>query len=174
MKPSLCTPVSLPILLLLIALGIGILAPAHATTTLNRAGLVIRLSDEAIITRCVSFSEAQISGAVLLERAEVTIEVLNDPAMGFFVCGIAGVGCPASNCMCAYPDATWGYWLRQTSGWRSSPVGASSRTVRPGDVDGWLWGQPSSSNAAPLPDLSFTAICGPAAQWQVWLPLIRR
>lgn len=161
-------------LLFFTALGVSLLAPAHAETALQQAGLVVRLSADEVVTRCVSFSETQISGATLLRRSALELEVLESPSMGLFVCAIAGVGCAASNCMCAYPTATWGYWLREDSGWRSSPVGASGRTVRPGDVDGWVWGQPSGGNATPLPNLSFGQICGHNEQWRVWLPLVRR
>ncbi|PDW04985.1 hypothetical protein [Candidatus Viridilinea mediisalina] len=173
MKPSL-----LPlILLLLTVLGASLLVPVHAEAPRHQAGLVVRLNAAEVITRCVSFHEAQISGATLLQRSGLELEVLESPGMGLFVCGIAGVGCAVSNCMCAYPEATWGYWLRQESGWRSSPVGASGRTVRPGDVDGWVWGRPNGSSAGPLPDVSFGQICAPEeaeAQWRVWLPLVRR
>lgn len=138
-------------------------APPH------RAGLVVRLSADEVMTRCVAFDEEQISGAALLERSGLELETTTDPSFGVFVCGIAGVGCPANDCFCATPSY-WQYWLLQETGWRSSPVGASTRTVSDGAVDGWLW--TSSAGAAALPALTFGEICPAASLKNLWLPLV--
>lgn len=154
-------------LFLLAMLAAAVAAPASGQP-LRRAGLVVQLGDSETITRCVSFSEGQISGAALLERSGLELATVSDPGLGMFVCGIAGVGCSANDCLCAYPPVYWQYWLRQDGGWRFSPVGASGRVVSDGSVDGWVWG---GVTTAP-PDLAFSEICSTAVEY--WLPLVVR
>lgn len=136
---------------------------------LHQAALVVR-SGDAVLTRCVSFNSESITGAELLERSGLHVELTHDPGMGSFVCQIEATGCPAENCMCAYPPDYWRYWLRLNDAWQSSPVGASNRRLRHGDVDGWTWG---GSSVAP-PPLTFAAVCpADAPPYQVYLPLIQ-
>ncbi len=136
----------------------------------NRAALVVRLGDQSVLTRCVTFSAEQITGEELLERSGLDVVLTRDPGMGAFVCKIDRDGCPAENCLCAYPPDYWHYWLRLNDAWQSSPVGASNRRLRHGDVDGWTWG---GSSVAP-PPLTFADVCpADAPLYQVYLPLIQ-
>ncbi len=135
----------------------------------NRAGLVVRLDADTVLTRCVSFAEQRISGVVLLERSGLEVETIFDSGLGAFVCQIDRVGCPAENCLCAFPPDFWVYAQRVNAEWQSSPVGASTRTLTDGDMDGWVWG---SSGA--LPDLDFTDVCptDEPERSSVYLPLV--
>ncbi|NTV62782.1 MAG: hypothetical protein HGA65_04500 [Oscillochloris sp.] len=160
------------ILIVVLAAAAAAAIPARAADPpLYHAGLVVRLSADQVLTRCVAFDELQISGAALLERSGLALETITDPALGASVCQIADVGCPASQCFCAYPPAYWQYWLQQDSSWRFSSVGASTRMLADGAVDGWIWG---GAGAAPLPALEFDQICLETSENQLWLPLIER
>lgn len=156
-------------LILVLVAATAALPAQAADASPHRAGLVVRLSADEVLTRCVAFGEEQISGAALLDRSGLELETVTDRSLGMFVCGIAGVGCPADDCFCATPSY-WQYWLLQETGWRSSPVGASTRTVSDGAVDGWLW--PGSADAAVLPELAFGEICPAASPKNLWLPLV--
>ncbi|MCS6880247.1 MAG: hypothetical protein RMK84_06210 [Oscillochloridaceae bacterium] len=157
--------------LLLIALAVPPPAtPSAGASRQNRAGLIVQTGDGEAITRCVSFEEPQISGLALLERSGVPFAVVNDERYGAFICGIAGVGCPAERCLCAYPPRYWQYWLLERNGWRVSPVGASGRVVRDGDVDGWVWLREADG---PRFDERFGNPCQTTTNWRVYVPLVR-
>ncbi len=162
-------PARLALMLLLAAL----LLPGSRlqADTLNYAGLVVRLGDQSVLTRCVAFSEAEISGIDLLQRSGLQLDISIDPALGSFVCMIEGEGCAAANCLCAFPPTYWRYWLRANEDWQAAPVGADSRVVQDGDVDGWTWGAgPTDQTDAP-PLLAFTDIC--SVQTIIYLPIIQ-
>ena len=126
--------------------------------TRNQAGLVIVHGDGRVTTRCVTFEEGSISGLALLQRSGLSLDA-SSGAGGVKVCRIEGEGCPASDCFCqckGSPCVYWNYFYRSQGGaWAYSPLGAAGRTVQPGDVDGWVWGDGSS----PPPDVDLTAIC---------------
>lgn len=156
--------------LLLIALAVLPSAmPLTGTARQNRAGLIVQTGDGEVITRCVSFAEAQISGLALLERSGLPFASVNDERYGAFICGIAGVGCPADRCLCEYPPRYWQYWLRERTGWRVSPVGASGRVVRDGDVDGWVW---FDGRDSPAFDERFGNPCEVQTDRRMYLPLV--
>lgn len=141
-----------------------------------QAGLIVQLSPDEVITQCVSFAEAQISGLDLLKRsglevASVEVASVDDERYGAFICGIAGVGCPAERCLCAYPPRYWQYWLLGRTGWQVSPVGASGRIVRDGDVDGWIW---RSGMDDMVFDQRFSDPCVGDTSQRVYLPLVQR
>ncbi len=122
----------------------------------HHAGLVVDFSDGTVITRCVGFDEATISGYELLLRSGLTLEVaVSGP--GAAVCSIEGTGCPASDCFCHFPPDYWSYWHLEAGSWHYSDVGASGYAVEDGAVDGWIWGDAS----APPQVIPFEAICAP-------------
>ena len=59
---------------------------------------------------------------------------------GGFVCGIDGLPA-APECSPSTPDGFrfWNYWTGGAT-WSSAPVGAGSRVLHQGDVDGWVFG----------------------------------
>ena len=125
----------------------------------NRAGLIVVHGDGHVITRCVTFDEAQISGVTLLQRSGLSVLANNGP-MGSAVCTVNGEGCPASDCFCQCknsPCAYWNYFHRNADGsWAYSGMGAVVWMLNDGDVDGWVWGDGS----VPPPTLTFDIICG--------------
>ncbi|GEM_PF-1331275 len=158
--------------LLLVTLAIPSPAIPHSgPTRQNQAGLIVRTGPNEVVSQCVSFDEEWISGLALLERSGLPFAAVNDERYGAFICGIADVGCPADRCLCAYPPRYWQYWLLERGGWQISPVGASSRVVRDGDVDGWIW---SNGADGPVFDERFGNPCQAAADRRVYLPLVSR
>jgi hypothetical protein len=161
------TRLALPLLLLSLILPISAIspAPAWAQATGNQAGLVVVYGDGRVITRCVAFSEPQISGADLLFRSGLSIVVEAGP-LGLTVCSLNGEGCPSTDCFCechGTPCVYWNYYYGNPDGsWTYAYVGAASRQIANGDVDAWLWGE---SSTLP-PSLTFEAICDQASLGQ--------
>ncbi len=148
---------ALPLLLFVLLTGSPVLAQGGE----NQAGLVIVQSDGRVVTRCVSFSDPQISGLALLERSGLAFSSDAGP-VGARVCSINGDGCPASDCWCqckGVPCAYWNYYARNPDGsWAYAGIGAAMRQLGNGDVDGWVWGDGSILP----PVMSFEAICSAA------------
>jgi hypothetical protein len=128
----------------------------------NRAGVVVRLSDDEVETKCVVFEEEQITGYEALRRSGLPVLAGFD-AQGGTVCQISDVGCPADNCFCQCkggPECTyWSYWHRLDESWQYALVGATAFQVSDKDVEGWSWGPGSVSQAIEPPDLTFDDIC---------------
>lgn len=124
----------------------------------NRAGLVVVHGDGRTVTRCVSFAEPELTGFGLLQRSGLGVLTESGP-MGSTICSIDGEGCPSLDCWCeckGTPCAYWNYFYRSAAGaWNYSGAGAAMRTLRNGDVDGWVWGDGSQVP----PAVSFEAIC---------------
>jgi len=145
----------------LFLIGLAV-SPAVAQVRDNQAGLVVVHSDGRVLTRCVSFSEEQITGLTLLQRSGLSFASASGP-LGNTVCALDGEGCPASDCFCeckGTPCVYWAYFLGSPEGgWVYANVGASMRQVHDGDVDAWVWGD---GRQLP-PPMSFEAICGGAS-----------
>jgi LPXTG-motif cell wall-anchored protein len=153
--------------LLVILFGIAWYAPVIAQTPVaapNKAGLVIVHEDGSVVSRCVGFPAASISGYDLLvrggfaPRSEVT-------SMGASVCSLDGQGCAAGqDCFCqckSSPCIYWTYWQLLPDGWRYSNAGATSGQVHNGDMQAWVWGEskPNAPAANAPPPLTFADIC---------------
>jgi hypothetical protein len=128
--------------LLLVLVHLALLAgPAEAQRP-NGAGLVIQHGDGTLVYAYVQFEEEEISGIDLLTRSGIAATIAPFGGLGGGVCAINGEGCPADNCWCesySNPAYYWHYYVLDTGGWVELPLGASSRTLRDGDVDGWSW-----------------------------------
>ncbi len=139
-------------------LTLTLVSPAPAPTqaqTGNRVALVVRFDDDTVVTRCITFSAAQISGYEVLERSGLAI-VTDFSGMGASICKIADTGCPADNCFCKSPPNYWSYWRLEGETWVYAQAGASGHQVGNGAVEGWSWGP-----AVPPPVISFDEICTP-------------
>lgn len=132
----------------------------------NQAALVVRLDDERVETRCVSFAEETLSGQALLERSGLAY-VVDATSAGVFVCSVEDQGCPASDCRCqcrGEPCVYWSYWRLREGEWQYASVGATLTEVRDGDVQGWSWGPGSVTAAIAPPAVTFEEVCAaPAA-----------
>lgn len=129
---------------------------------INKAALVIRHDDQSVQTACVEFSEPEINGLELLQNSGFDMQ-LDVQGLGAAVCSIGQTGCPADDCWCQCKGGGeciyWSYWLRLSGQWQYSQGGASTFTVRDGDVQGWSWGPGAVNAALPPPVVSFDEVC---------------
>ena len=128
----------------------------------NQAALVVRYGDGTIWTGCVTFAEAEITGLELLQRAGLEV-VYARGGTGDLLCKIGPEGCDNPNqCLCKCSGAEcayWSYWHQQDGQWQYSVVGASSYRVKPGTIDGWVWGTGTTADAPRPPALRFEQLC---------------
>jgi len=146
--------------LLVCSLLIFVATPLYAQEP-NRAGLVVQFSDGTVVTRCVTFAEDEISGEDVLQRSGLTVIFDYTSGLGTRVCKIEAEGCdvPAEDCWCqcqGSPCLYWNYFYVADGAWRYSGLGCGSRTVRDGDIEGWVWGD----GRTPPPLISLDDICG--------------
>lgn len=147
-------PTLVGVALALAGLAVGTLM-ARAET--SGAGLVVRHGDGRVVYRYVQFSESSISGLELLRRSGLSVVTAPYPGLGEAVCAIDGEGCPAEDCFCksyGSPSFYWNYYIGDSGQWRRSSLGAASRRVSDGDVDGWSW----TSGPPGLPTISIDEI----------------
>lgn len=145
---------------------VPVVADSLEGTGENRVGLVVQVDATTLITRCVRFSESEITGLEALQRSG--LEVVNSQGA---ICAIAGTGCPADDCFCQFnaPERRyWSYWHwdTATSSWSLSNAGASAYRVRDGDIEGWYW----RGEVLPV-DIDLDTICRP---FRLHLPIIHR
>ncbi len=127
------------------------LQPIAATT--NYAAVVIDTGQE-VKKFCLAFPEDEITGAEALRRVDAQVQFANFGTRGQAVCSLCGTGCPSSNCFCD-PNRFWAYHRAGPGGapYAFSRTGASSTTVRNGDVEGWKWGGGEAPPAAKVSDV---------------------
>ena len=142
---------------LLILLAADSCPPVAEAEGPNQVGLVVQKGDGSYVTRCIEFSEPQITGYEVLVRSGLTLEI-SIGGMGAFVCGIDDEGCPATDCMCDYPPNYWSYWHLSGGQWVYSQMGVGGYMVSPGSVEGWSWGAGTPPAVIPMEQ-----ICVPPA-----------
>ena len=141
---------------------------ANAQGKVHRAGLIVRFGDNSLVTRCVTFTEQNITGLEVLTRAGLSIVVDAGSSIGAGVCKIGRDGCDrGKSCFCQCEGSTCAYWQYfhlANGAWKYSNLGAGLYQVNDGAVEGWAWGK----NAAP-PIMSLDQLCaaGAAAPAQV-------
>ncbi len=156
---------------LIAAFGIGIAAltiRTNAQANLNHAALIVRMKDGGVATRCVAFSESEITGYDLLRRAEMPVIV--DVSNGVSVCKIgptSGCNYPAQKCFCDCQDLSgtciyWMYYYQDKGQWKYATLGAGSQKVRNGDVNGWVYDAGTAAGGVFPPVISYEQICDAA------------
>jgi hypothetical protein len=133
----------------------------------NRVALVVDFGGSHI-TRCIEFSESEITGYDVLRRAGLNVVADASNPMGVTICDINNTsGCSASNCFCqcqGSPCIYWSYHYLENGSWQYSQLGASSRKVHDGDVEGWGWGEGAINTSGHEPPvIPFDQICAPPA-----------
>lgn len=153
-------------LMLAVALALLVASVPQATTRAqepSRVALLVDFGNGTVATRCIEFSEPEISGHEVLRRSGLSVVAHAVSGMGVIICDIGGVsGCPASDCFCQCQGMScmyWKYYHQEGGSWQYSALGASTHTVRHGDVEAWAWGPGNSSRGTEPPDLSFDEIC---------------
>ena len=133
----------------------------------NQVGLVVVYGGDDVLTRCISFSDAEISGHEVLKKSGLEIETEMSGGLGAAICFIEKEGCRVSEgqpcfCKCQGPPCVyWSYWHLQGESWKYSNGGASNYFVRNGDVEGWVWGAGTPNEATSPPAIPFDQICVP-------------
>jgi len=143
----------------------------------GRAGLVVTFGDGTTVTRCVQFEGEEISGADLLEASGLSVVFSRYGGLGGAVCRIEAEGCAdPGDCFCQCKGGECRYWsyyrLNEEGAWEYSQIGASSRRLRDGDVDGWAWGPGSVRGGATPALLAFEEICPPPTATPSLLPTV--
>jgi hypothetical protein len=129
--------------------------PAHAAV--HRAGLVIEHAGGRLVTRCVTFMEAQISGLALIQRSGISYQAQPYGSMGEAICQLDGEPSPVpANCLGSGPY--WQYLHRAGMRWVPSQLGASGWMLHDGDLDGWHY---TDGAGPPLPALTVDQVCAP-------------
>lgn len=155
------------------ALGIGIAAlvvRTSAQANLHHAALIVQMKDGGIATRCVAFSESEITGYDLLRRAQMPViaDVSNG---GISVCKIgpsSGCNYPAQKCFCDCQDLGgtciyWMYYYQDQGQWKYASLGAGAQKVKDRDVNGWVYSAGTTAGGTFPPVISFEQICDAAA-----------
>ena len=152
-------------LLLFVMTGM-VLASQTAAQTTNRAALVVSFGEGHVETSCVEFSEPELTGLEVLQRAGMDVEA-QVQGLGAAVCRIDGTGCPGDNCFCQCTGGGscrfWNYWHLVDGQWQFSQAGGGIYPVQDGAVEGWSWsvGSPGGNSEQP-PVYNFDQICAPA------------
>ncbi len=128
-----------------------------AGTGPHHAALVVEHADGRLVTRCVAFSAAQITGEQLLARSGIQYATVGFGGFGDAVCQIDGE--PAS-----FPASCWTstspYWMlfvaRAGGTWSSSNLGVTSQVFRNGDAEGFRYESQSGPALTPAPP---TGVC---------------
>ncbi len=151
------------VLIVLLALAVvGADLPGTRAQGANRVGLVVLHGDGRQVTRCIEFSEPEISGHDVLVRSGLGVVSAFDSGYGALICAIDSEGCPAENCLCQCQGSEcvyWAYYHLVNGQWLYSSLGASNYKVHSGDVEGWAWGQGSMEGGAQPPVIPFDQIC---------------
>jgi len=140
---------------------IGCLLLLAALVPADRVGVVIQYNDSVLETACVEFS-GSVTAEEILRRAGPSLEVYQHPTWGAALCGINGVGCPASNCWCD-PLNYWAFYYKRNGVWQYSGVGISYPDdggyviVQDGGMIGFRWGSFGSN----IVDRRFEEVCPP-------------
>ncbi len=155
------------VLLLVLSASLLMLFPVSARSGApNRVALVVRFGDGAVQTKCVEFSEAQITGLEALTRSSLSV-IYQASGSSATVCKIQNEGCnyPNQPCFCQCSGGSncvyWSYWHLKSGAWQYSQLGASSYMVSNGNVEGWVWGLGSPNSAPHPPVVDFNSVCAP-------------
>ncbi len=149
------------ILVLLAAVFGVVLAQADGP---NKVALVVTHGDGQTVTKCVEFSEDQLTGLQVLEKSGLAMDY-EVQGMGATICKLDGEGCsyPGGPCFCQCQGSScvyWSYWQMTNGAWQYSNYGASNTHISNGGVEGWIWGEGTTSSASPPPVYTFEQICG--------------
>jgi hypothetical protein len=138
--------------------------PPSACSQEGKAAVVVKQSDEEEKSECVDIASGQNSGIDVLQRTNfevVTKDFGGD--LGHAVCKIGSTGSDD----CDFAKGFWNYFQVMDGKWAASQKGASSTTVAPEGVEGWVWvvggGDPNAAPVPPDTEPVFDEICKAAA-----------
>lgn len=125
----------------------------------RHAALVVEHGDGSIVTRCVAFDSAAITGEQLLDASGVAWSGQTFGGYGAAVCALDGE--PAHYATCPGKDYYWALFVSRGGGpWQLSGVGISSLSLADGDAEGFRYVPATGTPPAPPAP---AGVCGSAA-----------
>jgi hypothetical protein len=160
---SVVAPVTVALLALAVAALAGValepgspLAATCAGAGPNHAALVVEHADGSVVTRCVAFESASITGEQLLDSSGVAWSGETFGGYGRAVCAIDSE--PPRYATCPGSDSYWAIFDSTGGGkWQLSAVGISSLKLADGDAEGLRY-VPSAGDPAP-PQPAAAGVC---------------
>lgn len=144
-----------------IVAALVLFAVLAAVVEAGRVGVVVQYNDSSVEAACVQFS-GEPSAYDVLGSSRFSMATADFPPFGPALCGIDGVGCPASNCFC--DSKYWGFYYKRDGGWQYSNVGIGFaqdsdgyQIARDGGMIGFRWGSWGQMPASK----SFDEVCPP-------------
>jgi len=117
---------------------------------MNRASLVVEHGDGSVVTRCVAFSSATVTGEELLNLSGVAWSGQTFGGFGDAVCALDDE--PVHYETCPGRDAYWAVFVSRGDGtWQLASVGISSLTLGEGDAEGFRYVPATGVPVAPIP-----------------------
>jgi hypothetical protein len=111
------------------------LASSCAAAGSNHAALVVEHGDGSVVTRCVAFASATVTGQQLLDSSGVAWSGESFGGFGEAVCSVDSE--PAHYSVCPGKDNYWAVFVsRGGAAWQLASVGISTLTLGPGDAEG--------------------------------------
>jgi hypothetical protein len=134
------------------------LMPSCAAAGSHRAALVVQHGDGSVVTRCVAFDAAAITGEGLLDSSGVAWSGQTFGGFGVAVCSLDAE--PAHYSACPGKESYWALFVSRGGGaWQLANVGVSSLTLADGDAEGLRY-VPAAGVPAPPP--APAGVCGAA------------
>ena len=123
--------------------------PGCAAAGPDHAALVVEHGDGSVVTRCVAFDTATVTGERLLDSSGVAWSGRTFGGYGVAVCALDGE--PAHYVDCLGKDNHWAVFVSRGGGsWQLTDVGISSLTLNDGDAEGFRY-VPSAGDPSPPP-----------------------
>ncbi len=125
----------------------------------NHAALVIQHGDGSVVTRCVAFETAQITGQQLLDSSGVAWVGQTFGGFGTAACSIDGE--PAHYSTCPGKDNYWAIFVSRGGGtWQFATSGISGLSLSSGDAEGFRYVPAAGTPAAPPAPAGVCATAG--------------
>lgn len=128
-------------------------APDACAQADNSAGVVVRNSHGVVSQRCVPIAAASDDPIAILKLGGHRVTTKDyGGSLGTLLCTIDGDGTAVG--ACPGNEGHWHLWLWSDAEprWVESQLGASSTTIRSGDIVGWTWERNDTVIAPPAPD----------------------
>jgi hypothetical protein len=129
------------------------LAASCAAAGSNHAAVIVEHGDGSVVTRCVAFDAASVTGEQLLASSGVVWSGQTFGGYGVAVCALDAE--PAHYATCPGADSYWAVFVSRDGGaWQLANVGISTLTLGDGDAEGFRYvpaaGDPSPPSAVGL------------------------
>ena len=129
---------------------------------LGHAAVMVEHADGSVITRCVSFGTATVTGQALIESSGVAWSGQTFGAYGVAVCAMDSE--PLHYTTCPGQDSYWAIFVSRGGGaWQLSSIGISTLTLTDGDAEGFRYVPAAGTPASPPLPAGVCAAASPTA-----------